>query len=89
LHFIICIKFIIIIYNYNNDLNANKLTWASELLTFNENGDCNFTSDSKTILVIHLHEVYADVSICLVNHRYILHSNKLRSVQVLVGYAYY
>ena len=44
----------------------------------------------KTIVAVQLHDVYSDVSICIIGYKtYVLHSNGLRNQTVTVGYAYY
>ena len=69
--------------------NKVGLIWTSKTLTFNENGDVTFETTDKTIVAVQLHEVYSDVSICVIVKTYVLHSIGLRNQTVSVGYAYY
>ena len=43
----------------------------------------------KTIVAVQLHEVYSDVSICVIGKTYVLHSIGLRNQTVTITYAYY
>ena len=69
--------------------NKVELIWASKTITFNANGDTTFESTDKIIVAVRLHEVYSDVSICVIGKTYVLHSIGLRNQTVTITYAYY
>ena len=70
--------------------NKVELIWTSKILTFNANGDVTFETTDKTIVAVQLHDVYSDVSICIMGYKtYVLHSIGLRNQTVTITYAYY
>lgn len=69
--------------------NKVELIWASKTITFNANGDTTFETTDKIIVAVRLHEVYSDVSICVIGKTYVLHSIGLRNQTVTITYAYY
>ena len=78
------------ILNFNQSLeNKVELIWTGKTITFNANGDTTFETTDKTIVAVQLHNVYSDVSVCVIDGKYVLHSIGLRNQTVSVGYAYY
>ena len=75
--------------NHYNDLEANKLVLRSKSLTLNGNGDSTFESANRNVVSVHLRDVYADASICVVDNMYVIHSNSLKNREVVVDYIYY
>ena len=89
---ILKIFFLLTVQAWINQSLENKveLIWTGKTLTFNENGDAMLETTDKTIVAVQLHDVYSDVSICVINgNEYVLHSIGLRNQTVVVGYAYY
>lgn len=75
--------------NSNLESTQPRLIWASKTVTFNENGDVGFEKTDKTIVTAHLNNAYADLSICLIEEKYVLHSNVLVNKSASISYAYY
>ena len=87
-HLLLCIIDSIAINHYN-DLEANKLVLRSKSLTLNGNGDSTFESANRNVVSVHLRDVYADASICVIDNMYVIHSNSLKNREVVVDYIYY